>query len=100
MKYTTPSEVMLALRAPDSGWLGVLACVIDEASRDPQFDQRQRRLAVELLGHGPLPETMANAARQRAACFEAELDELTLAEPAPAPAPERPKLTLVGSPSH
>lgn len=94
MNQITPSEIALALRAPHSGWLGVLACVIDEACRDPHFDQRQRELARELLRNGPLPESLIHAARQRAARFEAELDGEAATSP---PAPSCPKLTLVDS---
>lgn len=93
MKHVTTPEVMLALRSPDSGWLGVLACVIDEASRDPQFDHRQRQLAITLLESGPLSSLLATAARRRAARFEAELDNVT---ERPRPDDTRPKLTLVG----
>lgn len=96
MNHATTPEIMLALRSPDAGWLGVLACVIDEASHDPRFDQRQRELAMQLLQGGPLPAGLAEAARQRANCFEAELtDDLALSEPPVAVA--RPKLTLVGT---
>ncbi len=96
MPQATPSEILLALRAPGSGWLGVLACVIDEACRDPRFDARQRELAMQLLRDGnALPDLLAAAARQRADCFEAELVDTAPAETAPAH--ERPKLTLVGN---
>lgn len=93
MTRATPSEILLALRSPDAGWLGVLACAIDEASRDPQFDENQRRLAMQLLAEAPLPAPLVDAARQRTCCFEAELDD---ACELPGPAPARPKLTLVG----
>jgi hypothetical protein len=82
------AELLLALRAPDTGWLAVLACVLDEASQDPAFDARQRDLVVRLLDHGPLAPALLDAAQQRAARFEAELNQ-------PAPAPARPELTLV-----
>ncbi len=95
MNHATPSEIRLALRSSDAGWLGVLACVIDEASRDPRFDERQRQLALQLLQEGPLPPGLLDTARERAACFEAELDTgMDFSEP---PALERPKLTLVGT---
>ncbi|HET7662755.1 MAG TPA: hypothetical protein VFK31_03870 [Rhodanobacteraceae bacterium] len=95
MKHTTTPEIMLALRSPDAGWLSVLACVIDEASHDPRFNQRQRELAMQLLQDGQLSAGLAEAARQRANCFEAELaDDFDFAE---SPAAARPKLTLVGT---
>ncbi len=97
MNSAMTAETLLALRAPDTGWLGVLACVLDEASRDPQFDERQRALAMQLLEYGPLPAPVVDAARQRAARFEAELDDDATAPVASAPAPMRPKLTLVGN---
>lgn len=96
MNHVSTPEIMLALRSPDAGWLGVLACVIDEASHDPRFDQRQRELAMQLLQDGPFTTGLAEAARQRANCFEAELtDDLVLSEAPIAAA--RPKLTLVGT---
>lgn len=97
MNQATPSEILLALRSPGSGWLGVLACAIDEASHDPRFDAHQRDLAMQLLNGGVLPEALIAAARTRAAQFEAELENQ--APPEPAPARERPKLTLVGDSS-
>lgn len=95
--YATNSEIQLALRAPNSGWLAVLACVIDEASRDPDFDERQREIAAQLLCAGsPLPQHVGEAARHRARCFENELAEnITAACEPETPAPQRPKLTLV-----
>lgn len=97
------SEMLLAMRSPDAGWLAVIACVLDEASRDPGFDAQQRQLTAQLLQHkGPLPEALANAARHRASRFESELaDEMGRATDAMcnaqynAPALQRPKLTLV-----
>ncbi|HET7301556.1 MAG TPA: hypothetical protein VFJ01_12995 [Oleiagrimonas sp.] len=95
MKHATTPEIMLALRSPDAGWLGVLACVIDEASQDPRFDPHQRELAMQLLQGGALPVGLAEAARQRANAFEAELaDDFDLPEQ---PVASRPKLTLVGT---
>ena len=94
MNHATTSEILLALRSPDAGWLGVLACAIDEASHDPGFDDRQRRLAMQLLEGGPLPTAILEAAHRRATRFEAELENTF---ELPEPAAERPKLTLVSS---
>ncbi|SRR5690625_1764339 len=96
MKPGIRSEIMLALRSPDSSWLGVLACIIDEAARDPRFDGHQRALAKQMLDADSLPESLINAARLRADCFEVELEHAMSPEPVPV-AHERPKLTLVGS---
>jgi hypothetical protein len=95
--YANNAEMMLALRAPSSGWLAVLACVLDEASRDPDFDERQRQIAAQLLcTGGPLPLNVAEAARHRARLFENELATSVAAPYEPEPvAPQRPKLTLV-----
>lgn len=94
MNYATPSEIQLALRAPGAGWLGVLACVLDEASRDPNFNDRQRQLVSQLLQQGPLTQQVVEAARRCAACFESELDNGISPE---LHADTRPKLTLVGT---
>lgn len=102
----TDAEIMLALRAPDAGWLAVLTCVLDEANHDPGFNPRQRDLLMHLIGHGMFSPTVANAARRRAARFERELNEEAVAfndvhgetlNFDEAPAAARPKLTLVGN---
>jgi len=93
MNHATTAEILLALRSPDAGWLGVLACAIDEASHDARFDDRQRQMAMQLLENGALPAPLADAARQRAARFETELEAaFDLSEPAAT----SPKLTLAG----
>ncbi|HEX7342245.1 MAG TPA: hypothetical protein VF269_08220 [Rhodanobacteraceae bacterium] len=96
MTRAQTAEIMLALRSPDAGWLGVLACVIDEASRDGLFDERQRAFAQQLLQAGPLPAPLVDAARQRADRFEAELGNNHYPLDDVPSAAERPKLTLVG----
>lgn len=102
----TDAEIMLALRAPDAGWLSVLTCVLDEANHDPSFDPRQRELLLQLIGHGMFTPSVANAARRRASRFEHELNEEAAAYNDAngnramyegAPVASRPKLTLVGS---
>ncbi|NII09319.1 hypothetical protein [Oleiagrimonas sp. C23AA] len=96
----TTFETLLALRNPESGWLAVLACVLDEASRDPEFDAHQRRLLAQLIVSGePLPAAVLDAARQRADHFENELMAQNQAAMMEAPAASRPKLTLVESPA-
>lgn len=95
------TEILLALRAPTAGWLSVLTCVIDEANCDPAFDDHQRELVMQMLNGVSLPPALVDVARQRAARFEAELDNETqrLADEAADdfPAVARPKLTLVGN---
>jgi len=101
--YLSKPEILLALRSPDSGWLGVIATVLDEANRDPRFDAAQREILHQLLHAGTMTQEVGDAARKSAARFEAEImqnssraqvDE-AIAEAEDAP--ERPKLTLVGS---
>ncbi|KGI77631.1 hypothetical protein [Oleiagrimonas soli] len=92
-------EILLALRSPDSGWLGVLATVLDEANQDPRFDAAQRDILRQLLNQERMPREIGDAARHRAAVFETEIirDCQAAKEAAVRPtAPERPKLTLVG----
>lgn len=97
----TTSEMLLAMRSPDAGWLAVIACVLDEASRDPGFNAHQRELTAQLLARKePLPDALAEAARRRASRFEHELaeemgratDAVCTAQFSDSP---RPKLTLV-----
>lgn len=102
----TDAEIMLALRAPDAGWLAVVTCVLDEANHDPSFTPRQREVLLQLIDHGMFSPTVANAARRRAARFEQELNDEASAFNSvhgdtigfeDAPAATRPKLTLVGN---
>lgn len=101
--YLSKPEILLALRSPDSGWLGVMATVLDEANRDPRFDAAQREILHQLLHAGEMTQDVGDAARQSAARFEAEIfrnPEPEQAEEAIAEAedaPQRPKLTLVGT---
>lgn len=98
MKVPTP-EVLLALRAPNAGWLAALICALDEAQRDPGFSSAQRDLVRRLLDADSLPNAVVGAAHERLARFEesllathAEFDaDEAMAVPA---APARPKLTL------
>jgi hypothetical protein len=101
--YLSKPEILLALRSPDSGWLGVMATVLDEANRDPRFDAEQREILRQLLHAGTMTQDVGDAARQSAARFEAEI--LRDSDPVQASgadaeaedAPQRPKLTLVGN---
>ena len=100
MKVATP-EILLALRAPNAGWLAALLCALDEAQRDPDFSAVQRDLVHRLLDSERLAPPVVAAAHERLARFEDSLrdtyEDLLAVEdvPAPTPAePKRPKLTL------
>ena len=100
MKVTTP-EVLLALRAPNAGWLAALICALDEAHRDSGFSDAQRELLHRLLDAGTLSPAVVGAAHERLARFEeslratdAELSDYEVAEDLINAGFERPKLTL------
>lgn len=98
MKVST-NELLLALRAPNSGWLAALICALDEALQDPDFAEPQREMVRSLLDAGSVPRAVSTAANDRLARFEEAVQDLhaLLApeqEPAAATAPARPKLTL------
>jgi len=96
------NELLLALRAPNSGWLAALICALDEAMQDPDFGPPQRRLVQDLLAAGQVPASVAEAANERLARFEQTVQDLHMMliagpdEPG-RQAPARPKLTLCGS---
>jgi len=103
MKVST-NELLLALRAPSSGWLAALVCALDEALQDPDFGEPQRALVRGLIDHGSVPATVAYAANERLARFEQTVEDLHSLLVAPlteadteAERPARPKLTLCGS---
>lgn len=95
------NELLLALRAPNSGWLAALVCALDEALQDPDFGEPQRELVRGLLDSGHVPHTVATAANDRLVRFEETVKDLhslfvsVAEEPARESAP-RPKLTLCG----
>jgi hypothetical protein len=101
--YLSNPEILLALRSPDSGWLGVLTTVLDEANRDPRFDASQREILHQLLNAGTMTDEVGDAARRRAAHFETQIMQDSAQPIAPETtamddnAPERPKLTLIGN---
>jgi hypothetical protein len=100
MKPST-NELLLALRAPSSGWLAALICALDEAVQDPAFTDHQRDLVRGLLDAGHVPQSVAVAANQRLESFEETVKDLQsyLLEtqaPTPAPVAARPKLTVCG----
>lgn len=101
--HLSKPEILLALRSPDSHWLGVLITMLDEAKLDPSFDAAQRAILHQLLDAGTLAPEVARAARRRAGAFEAQImqdcglshasDTGSIEEDAQ----QRPKLTLVGN---
>ena len=100
MKVST-NELLLALRAPNSGWLAALVCALDEALQDADFGEPQRQLVRGLLDQGSVPHAVAEAANERLARFEKTVEDLHALLVAPltdavAELPARPKLTLCG----
>ena len=101
MKVST-NELLLALRAPNSGWLAALICALDEALQDPDFGEPQRALMRGLIDAGHVPNPVAVAANERLERFEETVKDLQsyLLEVAPQPQPAavatRPKLTVCG----
>lgn len=98
MKVST-NELLLALRAPNSGWLAALICALDEALQDPDFGEPQREMVRSLIDAGSVPNAVALAANDRLSRFEETVKDLhSLLVPEPeaqvATAPARPKLTL------
>ena len=100
MKAST-NELLLALRAPSSGWMAALICALDEALQDPAFSDPQREMVRILIDAGTVPNAEAVAANDRLARFEETVHDLHafLTEPQTAPAAPvaaRPKLTVCG----
>jgi hypothetical protein len=96
------NELLLALRAPNSGWLAALVCALDEALQDPDFGEPQRAMVRGLIDSGSVPHVVSVAANDRLARFEETVKDLhsLLVAPLTDPvieAPARPKLTLCGS---
>ena len=101
MKVST-NELLLALRAPNSGWLAALVCALDEALQDPDFGEPQRAMVRSLIDAGAVPNAVAVAANDRLERFEETVKDLhsLLVAPLVEPVAEvaaRPKLTLCGN---
>ena len=101
MKVST-NTLLLALRAPNSGWLAALICALDEALRDPDFGEPQRALIHGLLDAGSVQRAVAVAANDRLTRFEETVKDLhsQLVPGTSDPAAEisaRPNLTLCGN---
>jgi hypothetical protein len=100
MKVST-NELLLALRAPNSGWLAALVCALDEALQDPDFGEPQRALVRGLIDAGQVPHGVAVAANERLTRFEETVKDLhslfvAVAEEPARETGSRPKLTLCG----
>jgi hypothetical protein len=70
---TTASEMLLALRNPDSGWLATLVVALGEAQADPSFTAQHQQLLAELCAGQPIPLVVRAAALQRSLDFERRL---------------------------
>ena len=70
----TTSELLLALRNPDSGWLATLIVALSEAQADPGFTAHHQALLAEICNGQPIPLAVRAAALQRSMDFERRLD--------------------------
>jgi hypothetical protein len=59
------SELLMALKAPNSGWLAAVLTMLDDAFNDPGFTHRQRELVMRVLAGGELPTSVRIAASAR-----------------------------------
>lgn len=93
------NELLLALRAPTSGWLAAVICALDEALLDHEFSPAHRELLRGLLDAGEVPTAVSNAAQDRLQRFEEAVQTLHEAligtpEPVAEATPARRHLTL------
>ncbi|MBN8482407.1 MAG: hypothetical protein J0L88_12560 [Xanthomonadales bacterium] len=70
------NELLLALRAPTSGWLAAVICALDEALLDHDFSPTHRQLLRNLLDAGEVPASVSNAAQERLQRFEEAVQTL------------------------
>ena len=68
------SEMLLALRNPDSGWLATLIVALAEAQADPGFTSHHQALFADLCRGQPISLVLRAAALQRSLDFERQLD--------------------------
>ncbi len=74
---TAPTnELLLALRAPTSGWLAAVVCALDEAMMDHDFSVQHRQLLRSLLDAGEVPAAVSSAAHDRLQRFEEAVQTL------------------------
>ena len=77
---TTPTnELLLALRAPTSGWLAAVICALDEALLDPDFTEQHRAMLRNLLDNAVRYAPLGTAVQLRFG--EAQLEVENDAEP-------------------
>ena len=93
------NELLLALRAPTSGWLAAVICALDEALLDHDFSASHRQMLRTLLDSGEVPSAVSTAAHDRLQRFEEAVQTLHEAlvgnpEPAAEAVNARPHLTL------
>jgi hypothetical protein len=93
------NELLLALRAPTSGWLAAVICALDEALLDHDFSAHHRDLLRSLLDAGEVPASVSAASHDRLQRFEEAVQTLHDAligdnAPAAEAARTRPHLTL------
>lgn len=70
------NELLLALRAPTSGWLAAVICALDEALLDHDFSPAHRELLRNLLDAGEVPTAVSSAAQDRLQRFEEAVQTL------------------------
>jgi hypothetical protein len=68
------SEMLLALRNPDSGWLATLIIALAEAQADPGFTSHHQTLFADLCHGQPISLVLRAAALQRSLDFERHLE--------------------------
>jgi hypothetical protein len=96
------NQMLLALRAPTSGWLAAVICALDEALLDPDFSEQHREMLRGLLVAGQVPANVASAAQERLVRFEEAVQTLHDAlvgeeESSTQVEVARPRLTLCAS---
>ncbi|HET7932379.1 MAG TPA: hypothetical protein VFL63_13450 [Rhodanobacteraceae bacterium] len=73
--FCSVPEILLMLRAPGAGWMATLMAALDEANRDPDFNDYHRAVLARCLDERSVPPAAVEAARQRTIDFERALSE-------------------------
>lgn len=71
--FCSVPEILLMLRAPGAGWLATLLSALDEAGRDPDFNDYHRAILARCLDEQAVPAAVAESARERSIQFEQAL---------------------------